>query len=212
MSHVFSRRHFIAGAGLMVLTRYGTATGSMIKDGYTGGEPLRPELLEKWMSAWMVEASRQPVGALHLGRFAEPMYYLLQSITWKPNPGQKRFREVTAPVGFVTDLASIPRVFFSLLRPDGQYTYPAIVHDYLYWTQDRPRAECDMILKLGMEDFDVSAATINAIYVAVRTGGNLSWNNNAIRKRAGERRVLKTFPDDPRIRWEDWRKRTDVFK
>jgi hypothetical protein len=164
------------------------------------------------MNTWIAEGSRQPVGTLHVGRFVEPMYYLLKPITWTPNRGQERFGEVTAPAGFVTDLASIPRAFFSLLRPDGEYTYPAIVHDYLYWMQERPREDCDMILKLGMQDFGVGATTVKTIYTAVRAGGGVSWRNNAKRKRAGEKRVLKRFPDDPRVRWEDWKKKPDVFE
>ncbi len=37
------------------------------------------------------------------------------------------------PAGFVTDFASIPRIFWSLLSPtDLRYSKPAVVHDYGY--------------------------------------------------------------------------------
>jgi hypothetical protein len=163
------------------------------------------------MNTW-IEASRDPVGTLHVSRFVEPIYYLLKPITWKPNPGQEHLDEVTVPTGFVTDFASIPRAFFSLLRPDGEYTYPAIVHDYLYWTQSRPRDLCDQILKFGMMDFNIKPATVTTIYRAVKVGGGVSWRNNAKLKKAGEKRVLKKFPDDPRVRWADWKKMPDVFQ
>ncbi|MGH7798799.1 MAG: DUF1353 domain-containing protein [Candidatus Binatia bacterium] len=42
---------------------------------------------------------------------------------------------LTVPIGFVTDFASIPQVFHYLLRQNGFYLLPAVVHDYLYWTQ-----------------------------------------------------------------------------
>ena len=47
------------------------------------------------------------------------------------------------PTGFVTDFASIPPIFYSVLRPDGEYAYAAVIHDYLYWTQTRPREDAD---------------------------------------------------------------------
>lgn len=201
---MISRRHFVTGLGLGIL-------GASIEPAMARETSRAEQVVETWMNTWIEEQkSREPVGALHLGRFVEPMYYLLQPITWKPNAGQESYREVTVPVGFVTDLASIPRVFFSLLRPDGTYTYPAIVHDYLYWTQERSREDSDMILKLGMQDFAVGGTTVATIYNAVRKGGRASWRNNARRKRAGEKRVLREFPSDPRTRWQDWRKK-DVF-
>lgn len=39
---------------------------------------------------------------------------------------------ISVPAGFVTDLATIPRIFWTLLPPDGKYAKAAIIHDYLY--------------------------------------------------------------------------------
>jgi hypothetical protein len=157
------------------------------------------------MAAWM--DARGPEGPLYLGRFADPIYFVLTPISWKPNPGQEQYKEVTVPKGFITDLASIPQVFWSLLRPDGEYAYAAIIHDYLYWFQTRPRVETDTIFKLGMADFSIPAPTIESIFRAVRLGGGASWDNNARLRKAGEKRILKQFPSDPRIRWADWKRR-----
>jgi hypothetical protein len=165
--------------------------------------------VEDWMNAWMT--TKAPVGTLHLSRFADPIYFLLKPITWRPNPGQESFGSVTVPTGFVTDFASIPQPFWSLLRPDGDYTYPAIVHDFLYWTQTRPRAAADKIFEFGMEDFGVNTSTVAVIYNAVRAGGGIAWKNNAELRRNGERRILKRFPDDPRVRWEAWKSVPGVF-
>lgn len=38
---------------------------------------------------------------------------------------------VRVPAGFVTDLASIPRIFQSLIPVNGKHRLAAIVHDYL---------------------------------------------------------------------------------
>src|SRR5207244_11357945 len=111
--------------------------------------------------------SKDPQGALYLGRFADPMYFLLKPIGWSPGQDQQQYAAVQAPAGFVSDLASIPRAFWSLLRPDGDYAYAAILHDYLYWEQSRSRQDSDMVLKLGMQDFSVKESAIEAIYEAV---------------------------------------------
>ena len=164
------------------------------------------------MDFWMKQAmtDRSPVNSLNFSRFADPMYFLLKPIGWKPDQGQQPFVSVTVPSGFVTDLASIPRLFWSALRPDGDYAYAAIIHDYLYWTQDRPKDEADLILKLAMEDFDVSPAKVLAIYQAVRLLGDSAWQSNAKLKREGEKRILRRFPSDPTVRWDIW-KLQDVF-
>ncbi|HEV8037226.1 MAG TPA: DUF1353 domain-containing protein [Bryobacteraceae bacterium] len=185
------------------------AVGGKTANEKTGGR-VAPAEAEKWMESWRSE--RAPVGALYLGRFADPIYFLTKPITWKPNEGQERYQEVSVPAGFVTDLASIPRVFWTLLRPDGRYAYSAIVHDYLYWFQTRPREESDTILKLGMKDFSIDVVTITAIYDAVRVGGGASWSGNERLRKAGEKRILKRFPDDPRTTWAEWKELPDNFE
>jgi len=188
-----SRRHFLA-----------TAIGSLGWAQALAQEQADPAAVDAWMKTWMSE-SRQAAGALHLSRFADPTYFLLKPITWKPNPGQESYAPVTVPVGFVTDFTSIPRVFWSALRPDGLYTYPAIVHDYLYWEQTVPRETADLIFKFGMEDFRVATSTIAAVYNAVKTFGGLAWQSNAKLKAAGEKRLLTKFPEDPTLTWKQWK-------
>ena len=188
-----SRRHFLA-----------TAIGSLGWAQALAQEHADPAAVDAWMKTWMSE-SRQAAGALHLSRFADPTYFLLKPITWKPNPGQESYAPVTVPVGFVTDFTSIPRVFWSVLRPDGLYTYPAIVHDYLYWEQVVPRETADLIFKFGMEDFRIATPTVAAVYNAVKTFGGLAWQSNAKLKAAGEKRLLTKFPEDPTLTWKQWK-------
>lgn len=174
------------------------------------GLPATEMSMEDWMTEWMSN-EKAVSGMLKISRFREPMYFLTAPISWTPNPGQERYKAVTVPKGFVTDLASIPRIFFSALRPDGEYAYAAVVHDYLYWTQTRSRDEADDILKIAMEDFKVGTVTVGAIYAAVRVAGKTAWNGNAEKKAQGEQRILTRFPQDPRITWEDWKLRPGVF-
>lgn len=170
---------------------------------------------DRWMNTWMERWRRLPQipgGTLHVSRFKDPMYFLLKPISWKPNPDQAAAHQlVEAPTGFVTDFASIPRVFWSLLRPDGDYTYPAIIHDYMYWDQTRPKAEADTILLFGMQDFKIDRATRTTIYKAVKNFGGAAWDENARLKAQGEKRILKQYPDDPTVTWEEWKKKPGVF-
>lgn len=175
-----------------------------------GHERGNESSLENWMKQWM-EAKRVD-GPLIISRFADPMYFLVQPISWMPNPDQSaQYKRVDVPIGFVTDLASIPRVFWSLLRPDGEYAYAAIIHDYLYWTQTTTREAADHILKFAMEDFKVSSASVTTIFDAVRIGGKAAWDDNAKLRKNGEKRVLSQFPSDPTVRWDTWKQQRDVF-
>ncbi|MGY8632556.1 DUF1353 domain-containing protein [Bradyrhizobium sp. 14AA] len=201
----FDRRKFLTQSALL-----GGAT--FLSGPVLAAKPKRQPIPTpaEWMDKWINDA-RAVEGALYLGRFADPTYFITKPISWKPNPGQEQYKAVTVPVGFVTDFASIPRAFWSLLRPDGIYAYAAVIHDWLYWEQDRSKDTSDMTLKFAMQDFKIDAATINTIYAGVRAGGGSAWAGNKRLKASGEKRTLKRFPDDPTTRWDDWKKRPDVF-
>lgn len=205
-----TRRSFVATASAAL------AAGVSAAPAISSGAAAEPFADAKTAATWMDEAiansSRAPSGVLRLSRFVEPMWFLTAPIGWRPNPGQEKLSgPLDIPAGFVTDLASIPRVFWSVLPRDGEYAYAAIIHDYLYWTQVRDRSTSDEILRSTMVDFGVSPLSVTAIYEAVRLGGAGPWDEDRHRYERGERQFLKVFPDDPRIRWSDWQKRPDVF-
>jgi hypothetical protein len=186
---MISRRRFIGVSGLSLgESFFGSRLvgASSVNRAASSHDGQAERLSEEWMNAWMDAPTRGEQGALYLG-------------------------PVTVPVGFVTDLASIPRIFYSALRPDGEYTYPAIIHDYLYWTQTRPKDTADMIFKFGMQDFDINGLVIKAIYEAVHYGGSSSWKHNQELKLSGERRFLKQLPNDPKPRWAVWKNKPELF-
>ncbi|MFV2733470.1 DUF1353 domain-containing protein, partial [Escherichia coli] len=39
---------------------------------------------------------------------------------------------IAVPAGYVTDLASVPRILWSVFPPHGRYAKAAIIHDWLY--------------------------------------------------------------------------------
>lgn len=168
-----------------------------------------PSAAGKWMDeALTMKASDSP---LKMQRFSDPIYILLDSIIWKPNVDQVGFPEIIVPRGFVTDLASIPRIFWSILRPDADYAYAAIIHDFLYWQQRLSKNKADTILKMSMEDFQLSKPIVASIYYAVVILGKTAWSNNRKAKANGESRILKKFPPDAKTTWEQWKHRNDVF-
>lgn len=138
------------------------------------------------------------------------MFHLNGQLNWAPNEGQT-LAPVRVPWGFVTDLASVPAIFWSVLPKTGRYAYAAVVHDFLYWDQTRIRGDADLILHTAMLDMGVSSATAQVIYRGVQVAGRSAWNENARLKRAGERRILKLVPPDARVSWAEWRKRPGVF-
>jgi hypothetical protein len=209
---MLNRRRFIrCSAGCALLTAVPLIGNASIKQAVTpsqdGLDKLKPpESGAEWLERALASKDKGPSGALQLSRFYERMFFLLAPIEWDRNPGENGPEKVIAPTGFVTDLASIPRALWSIWPSDGSYAYPAIIHDYLYWTQPCTRLEADNVLKFAMQDFKIGTVTIDAIYGGVRAGGQSSWDGNAHLKANGERRVLKKFPTDPRTHWSDWKK------
>ena len=78
---------------------------------------------------------------------------------------------VSVPVGFKTDLASIPRLFWWIVPPDGSYTPAAVVHDYLYRRPITDRATADRIFLEAMKHCGTWTVVRMGIYATVRAFG-----------------------------------------
>lgn len=84
---------------------------------------------------------------------------------------------ISVPAGFVTDLASVPRIFWTLLPPDGKYAKAAIIHDYLYDNALRTKREADRIFLDGMTVLGVPRWKRTIMYYAVRLFGRGMYTN-----------------------------------
>lgn len=89
-------------------------------------------------------------------------------------------RIVRVPVGFRTDFASIPRVFWSVLPPTGAYGKAAVVHDDLYRNPEMvtprvSRLQADRTLGEGMIALSVPWLTRQIIYWGVRLFGAMAF-------------------------------------
>ena len=120
-------------------------------------------------------------------------WILTQPLEYEQPKTKQKF---VVPRGFVTDLASVPRLFWTAFPPCGNYTPAAVVHDYLYWEQlPSCNRECaDTVLLVAMEESGVGKLARNAIYAGVRVGGEGPWKKNAADKAAGHiRQVPEEF-------------------
>lgn len=98
---------------------------------------------------------------------------------------------VNVEIGFMTDFASIPRVFWIVLPKWGKYGNAAVVHDWLYWSQKRERNAADQIMLEAMGVLDVPIWKRFSIYWAVRAFGWIAWNRNLWDRVDGFNRVMR---------------------
>ena len=84
-------------------------------------------------------------------------------------------RMIKVPKGFITDFASIPKQFWSLIPPYGKHTKAAVVHDYLYKNHSTTRKEADQIFLKAMEALGVNPIKRGLMFNAVRAFGGKAW-------------------------------------
>lgn len=80
----------------------------------------------------------------------------------------------TVPAGFVTDGASIPKIFWSFIGSPftGKYVEVAILHDYLYsGAEDISFKEANRIFYEGMRRVGVNRFKAYLMYIAVKLFG-----------------------------------------
>ena len=97
---------------------------------------------------------------------------------------------IQVPAGFVTDYASIPREFWSLLSPHGRYSRAAVVHDFLYWSQLCSQLQADNLFMIAMKESQVPWTERTAIYEAVRLRGHGAWEENRQQRAQGLPKVI----------------------
>ncbi|CAB4182517.1 Campylobacter phage CGC-2007, Cje0229 [uncultured Caudovirales phage] len=98
-------------------------------------------------------------------------WVLLRSLVWHGD------RRIEVPAGFITDLASIPRVFRNVLNVNGASRRAAVLHDWLYCSQPFTRREADRMLKAALLAEGEHPIVAQVYYLGVRIGGSRPWNN-----------------------------------
>ena len=109
---------------------------------------------------------------------SEDIYVVAEpfAVSFKLNGSGHR---ITIPKGMVTDLASVPRVFRSLVGRTGKHLEAAIIHDYLYvaWQihgidpADDMRLFSDNMMLAAMKASGVGRWKRDTVYFAIRLFG-----------------------------------------
>lgn len=87
--------------------------------------------------------------------------------------------DLIIPPGFVTDLASIPKLARSLVQQGDRRTWgPSIEHDYRYYYQIGPRRTADSAFRQRLRQNGISIAKSWMMWLAVRLGGYRAWSKN----------------------------------
>lgn len=89
-----------------------------------------------------------------------------------------RTHTFTVPADFVTDFASVPRLFWALFPPFGKFTIAAVAHDHLYAGGERgvTRKEADRVFLEIMVGDGTQVWRALIMYRMVRWFGRSSWN------------------------------------
>lgn len=83
---------------------------------------------------------------------------------------------IKVPKGFITDGASIPKIFWSFIGGQwGKYGYAAVLHDFLYHTKIYTRKKSDQIFLEAMGVLGVPKWKRLLMYFAVRLAGWHPW-------------------------------------
>ena len=83
---------------------------------------------------------------------------------------------INVPEGFITDFASVPRVFWSILSPIDEYAKAAVLHDFIYRVAPYERMRCEEIFLEAMIVLKVPEWKRHAIYRSVYLFGWKRWN------------------------------------
>lgn len=90
---------------------------------------------------------------------------------------------IIVPEGFVTDFASVPRIFWPIIDPVGKHGKAAVIHDYCYATALYPRLRSDQIFLEGMEVLKVEEWKRETMFYAVVLFGWPAWYNHRLRNK-----------------------------
>lgn len=90
---------------------------------------------------------------------------------------------ILVPEGFVTDFASIPKIFQPIIKPDGPHAKAAVIHDYCYYTACYSKIRSDQIFLEAMRVLNIEEWKRNVMFTAVLLFGWCAWYKHRWRER-----------------------------
>ena len=82
---------------------------------------------------------------------------------------------IKVPIGFITDFASIPKIFWSIIGPNGTHGKAAVLHDYCYATACYGKFKSDCIFLEAMKVLNVPLIDRVTLFTAVVLFGWGAW-------------------------------------
>lgn len=80
------------------------------------------------------------------------------------------------PAGFITDFASVPRIFWPVISPIDNHAFAALSHDYGYFAGMHTRRLTDRVFYIDCIRCGTPVWKAKAMYIAVRLFGWHRWN------------------------------------
>lgn len=98
---------------------------------------------------------------------------LLAPLAYKSDVAQTIF---VAPMGFITDFASVPRLPIAYMLTGGYAHAAAVIHDYLYSSHEVSRSMADAVFHEAILSAGGSKWRAALMYAGVRVGGWTAWD------------------------------------
>lgn len=137
----------------------------------------------------------EPIGETENGH---PIYKLETTYAYQWIAPDGRARRLIIPAGFICDGASVPKILWHFMLPDGLHRAAALVHDFLYEYRGKlpigsyqrltgnkweiidaqwERRHADKMFARILRESNVSKFKRRNAYRAVRAGGWTYWNS-----------------------------------
>lgn len=101
-------------------------------------------------------------------RSGRQLYRVIEPFIYESDVAKKT---IIVPAGFITDLASIPRLPIVYRELESLADMPGVPHDFCYSTGFLDRDTADLMLKEACLLIGLSSWKAHAIYWGVRVGG-----------------------------------------
>lgn len=124
--------------------------------------------MSAFLTTLRVEWVTCPANKLLKNRDGRQLYRVIEPFMYQSDVAKAT---ITVPAGFITDLASIPRLPFFYRALEQVADMPGVIHDYLYSVGPPPRQACDEVLREACLLIGLSSWKVWAIYSGVRVGG-----------------------------------------
>lgn len=137
--------------------------------------------------------------------FSDRLYFMLDTdLKWRIGETEK---QIVVPSGFVSDGASVPKIFWPLgLVPYGSHGRATVVHDFLYWFQQCSRNQADNIMLIALKESGVSFFKRLILTVGVKLFGKRAWRGNADDREVGFSRLIGLeSASKPMDRFSSWK-------